>query len=177
LYEDLGSSRGLLTVWTPYRIDVEVLAGSLDRATALARENFDALSALGELGYASTRAVELAELLLLQGDDREAERATAVAERDGLPSDVLVQFLRRSLRARLLARSGDLTVALELAHDAVALASLTDVLRYRARAHMALAEVLTRAGEDAAARTEEAVAGDLLRQKGVKGALVGAPST
>ena len=177
LYEDLGSSRGVLTVWTPYRIEAELLAGNLDAATTLARENFEALSALGELGYASTRALELAELLLLQGDAQEAERATAVAERDGLASDVLVQFLRRSLRARLLARSGDLAVALELAQDAVALASLTDVLRYRARAHLALAEVLARAGDDAAARTEEAVAEDLLRQKGVKGALVGAPST
>ena len=177
LYEDLGSSRGVLTVWTPYRIDAEVLAGNLDAATTLARENLEALAALGELGYASTRAVELAELLLLQADDREAARATAFAERDGLASDVLVQFLRRSLRARLLARSGDLAPALELARDAVALASLTDVLRYRARAHLALAEVLARAGDDSGARAEEALAEGLLRQKGVKGALVGAPST
>ncbi|HUQ21696.1 MAG TPA: BTAD domain-containing putative transcriptional regulator [Gaiellaceae bacterium] len=177
LYEDLGSSRGLLTVWTPYRIDAEIQAGNLDVATTLARENFEALAALGDVGYASTRAVELAELLLLQGGYDEAERLTVLAERDGLASDVLVQFLRRSLRARLLARSGDLRAALLMGRDAVALASLTDVLRYRARAHLALAEVLAQAGEEPAARSEEALAEDLLRRKGVKGALVGAPST
>jgi len=177
LYEDLGNSRGVLTVWTPYRIDAECLAGNLDAATALAQENLEALTALGELGYASTRAVELADLLLLQDEEGEADRLTAIAERDALPSDVLVQFLRRSLRARLLAREGNLNAAVDLAQDAVALASLTDVLRYRARAHLALAEVLVRGGEESAARSEQAVAETLLRQKGVKGALVGTPST
>jgi len=175
LYEDTGNARAVLTAWTPLRIDAEFFAGNLDTATALARDNLEALAAL-ELVHSGTRAVELAELLLLNGEEDEAERVTAVAERTALPSDVLVQFLCRSLRGRLLARAGEIDSALVSARDAVALASLTDVLRYRARTHTALAEVLSLAGEPSAARAEEAFAEDLLREKGVKGAPMGLPS-
>jgi hypothetical protein len=59
----------------------------------------------------------------------------------------------------------------------VAIASQTDALCNRARAHFALAEVLELVGDRSAARAEEAEAHDLLRRKGVKGALVGTPST
>ena len=174
LYEDTGNQHALLTVWTPIRIDAELCAGDLGSAIALARDNLRDLSAL-ELVQASTRAAELAELLLLQGNEEEAERLTSLSESAALPYDVLVQFLCRSLRGRLLARGGKLESGLAAARDAVALASLTDVLRYRARAHSALAEVLVTAGDESGARAEEAIAEDLLRQKGVKGTL-GLPS-
>ena len=177
VYEDIGNTRGVLTVWTPLRIDAEACAGNVDAATALAEASLRTLSAQGEAGYATTRAVELAELLLAQGADREAETFVAIAERDALPSDVLVQFLCRSLRARLLGRTGELTSGLAFGRDAVSLASLTDALRYRARAHVALAEVLELAGDAASARAEHEAARRLVRQKGVKGALAGAPST
>ena len=174
LYEDTGNVHAVLTVWTPLRIDAEYLAGDHESAIALARANLQELATL-ELVQFSTRAAEVAELLLAQGSDEEAERLTSAAERGALQYDVLVQFLCRSLRARMLARSGELDSALATARDAVALASLTDVLRYRARAHSALAEVLVVAGERSAAIAEEAIAEDLLRQKGVKGTL-GLPS-
>ena len=64
------------------------------------------LTALGERGYSSVRALRLADLLLLQGDDDEADRVTALAERDALSSDVIVQFLRRGIRGQLLAARG-----------------------------------------------------------------------
>jgi DNA-binding SARP family transcriptional activator len=175
LYEDTGNEHAVLTTWTPLQIDAEFFAGNLVTATALARDNLEALSEL-ELVHSGTRAVELAELLLLNGEEDEAERVTTVAERTALPSDVLVQFLCRSLRGRLLARAGEIDSALVSARDAVALASLTDVLRYRARTHTALAEVLTLAGEPSAARAEESFAEHLLRQKGVKGTQMGLPS-
>ena len=54
---------------------------------------------------------------------------------------------------------------------------MTDALLDRARAHVALAEVLLLAGDEAGARTEEEAADELLRQKGVKGARLGAPPT
>ena len=168
LYEDTGNTRALLTVWTPLRIDAELFAGDLDGATTLARESLAAVSSL-EQAHAGARSVELAELLLLKGEESEAERVTAFAEANALPSDVLVQFLSRSLRARLLARAGNMEDALDAARDAVALASLTDVLRYRARAHVALAEVLELAGQGSEARAQERAAESLLRQKGVKG--------
>jgi tetratricopeptide (TPR) repeat protein len=177
LYEDTGSSRSIQLVWTPLRIEAETLAGDVAGAAARAAANVEELSRIGEGAYASTRALLLAELQLLLGDDIAADRSATFAEKNALASDVLVQFLRRSLRARLHARSGDLDDAETLARDAVAIASLTDALRDRARAHVALAEVLRLAGKPAGARAEEAAAEKLLRRKGVKGALAGAPST
>jgi hypothetical protein len=104
------------------------------------------------------------------------QQALDAAERDALPSDVLVQFLRRSLRARLLARGGDVESAEHVARAAVAIASQTDALCSRARAHFALAEVLELAGDLSAAHDEQVEGNSLLRRKGAKGALVGAPS-
>ena len=175
LYEDVGSARGLLTVWAPLSIDADLLAGNVQAATNLAEANVAALESLGEPAYASTRALLLAELLLVQGDDVTAAQYATTAEKGALASDVLVQFLLRSIRGRLLARSGEFEAAETLARDGIALASLTDALRDRARAHFALAEVLALAGRSDEAKAEEVAAADLLHRKGVKGAPVGAP--
>ena len=179
LYEDMGSSRGVLTVWTPYRIERRCWRETSRRATTLARQNFEALSALGELGYASTRAVELAELLLLARRRR----------RSGAAHGCRGTRWARVRRARAVSAPQPPCAAAcahvatsrsrsELAQDAVAIASLTDALRYRARAHL-------RSGRSArpgrrrrgAPGPRKPCAEGLLRQKGVKGALVGAPST
>ena len=70
-----------------------------------------------------------------------------LAENEALSSDVLVQFLWRSARARVLGRAGKTAEAEEIARDAVRIASLTDGFRDRARAHFALAEVLHLGGK------------------------------
>ena len=177
LYEDIGSRRGVTFFWVPLRIDAETAAGEVARAAVRAEANVEELLRLGEPAYASTRALTLAQLRLALEDDAGAERATAFAEAHALPSDVLVQFLRRSVRARLLARDGDVHEAERLAREAVSIASLTDALRDRATAHAALAEVLTRKGDDGAAAKARNAAAELLRRKGVEGARVGAPSS
>ena len=82
-------------------------------------------------------------------------------------SDVLVQFLRRSQRARLLAREGRHDDAESLAREAVAISSLTDALLDRARTHVALAEVLAAAGARAEAKRETAEAARLFAEKGL----------
>jgi hypothetical protein len=79
------------------------------------------------------------------------------------------------MRARLLARAGDVSAAEAMAREAVELASLTDASCSRAEAHFSLAEVLELAGDRAGATAEENAARELLHLKGAKGALVGAP--
>ena len=165
LYEDIGSRRGVIFVWAPLRIDAETAAGDVASAAAHAQANVDELRRLGEQAYASTRALTLAHLQLALDDDVAAERATAFAEAHALPSDVLVQFLRRSIRARLLARAGESQEAERLAREAVSIASLTDALRDRATAHAALADVLARKGDARGAREEAAAAAELLRRR------------
>ena len=177
LYEETGSRRSITFVWTPLRIDAEAVAGDITGAAERAAANIEELMQLGERAYASTRALTLADLQLLVGDDVAADRSTRLAEENGLASDVLVQFLRRSVRARLLARAGEFVQAEALARDAIVLASFTDALRDRAKAHFALAEVLAFGGKNLDAEEEEATAHELLRLKGVEGALVRAPST
>ena len=177
LYEDIGSRRGIVFIWTLARIEAEVAAGMLQRAAARAQSNVDELRAQGEMAYACCRSLTLADLQFALQNDSAAEDATAFGEANAFPSDVLAQFLRRSMRARLLARAGDFGRAETLAREAISIASLTDANRQRAVAHLALADVLTRKGDDNSARAEEGVAAEFLRQKGVKGALVGTPST
>ncbi|MEO5576418.1 MAG: BTAD domain-containing putative transcriptional regulator [Gaiellaceae bacterium] len=166
LYEEIGSERGLLTVWTPLWVSLETIDGNHATAITEIRRSLDALQTAGDRAYASTYRVQLAELLLEGGRPDEADAYVRIAEAEALPSDVLVQFWCRSQRARVLARSGDLEEAEAVGRDAVAIASLTDGLRDRARAHFALAEVLALAGKQSGARAEVAAGRKLLRRKG-----------
>ena len=79
-------------------------------------------------------------------------RSSPSPRTNALESDVLVQFLSRSMRAPGSSRGQrGLPEAEDSARAGVAIASLTDVLRDRARAHLALADVLRPAGRDAEA--------------------------
>ena len=166
LYEEIGYERALLTTWTAYFVEVEAIAGNNDAAKAAARTSIARLQATGDIAHASAEAVLLADLLLDEGDTDEAEEYIRLAEHKGNASNVYVQFLRRSARARILARAGRTTEAEEIAREAVAIASLTDALRDRARTHFALAEVLQLAGKSKEARAEATTGRKLLRQKG-----------
>lgn len=175
LYENVDNQRGKAMAWTPLAMETALLAGDLDTAEALGRESVETFSEIGYPAFVSGRAAKLADVLLQRGDVDSADRYAALAEREALDADVYVQFLWRAARARILARGGELAEAEALGADAVAIASLTDALCDRARTHLALAEVLSLAGKQAAAATETAAAEELRRRKGVKGAPVGAP--
>jgi tetratricopeptide (TPR) repeat protein len=166
-YDDLGQRSTLETILAPLAADVERMAGNTEEAVRICRASFDALADTGNRAFASTRAVNLAELLLDLGRADEAEYYVLVAEEQAIRSDVLVQFLRRSQRARLLGREGRHPEAESVAREAVAISSLTDALMDRARTHVALAEVLAAAGGRAEARRESAEARRLLAEKGL----------
>ena len=140
LYEDIGSKRGLVLTWVPLAIDVHRLAGDLDTAEAIGRENVDTTAKTVD-AYASTAAAQLAHLLVQRGDLEAADRYATLSEQTALDADVYVQFVWRAARARLLARAGGLAEAEAIGADAVAIASLTDALCDRAHTHFALAEV------------------------------------
>jgi ATP/maltotriose-dependent transcriptional regulator MalT len=166
LFEETGNERGVLTVWTPLFVILESIAGNVTAALQAGRPAVEQLFAEGALAHAPFHAALLADILLEAGENDAAEAYARLAEQHALPSDVYIQFLSRAVRARLLARSGVTGAAEKLARDAVALASLTDALLDRARAHSALAEVLELAGRADEARAEASVAWDLARRKG-----------
>jgi tetratricopeptide (TPR) repeat protein len=93
--------------------------------------------------------VALVDALLAQGRDEEAFGLTERwrAERLTVPEDADAQVGWRRVRAKLLARRGDVDEAERLGREAVTIASGTDFLYLRASALADLAEVLRLAGK------------------------------
>jgi hypothetical protein len=90
-----------------------------------------------------------------------------------VPADREWQIKRRSIRARLLARDGEIRTAQSLAREAVAIAAKTELLWFHGDSLIDLAEVLR-----FATQTEEAAgaAGDALALYERKGNVVSAGS-
>jgi tetratricopeptide (TPR) repeat protein len=155
---DLGAS--LWAAGTKFSAGwVEVVANDLAAAERELRHGIDALSSMGEHAYLSTQAATLAQVLYEQGRFDEASEMADLAERSGSPDDLSTQGAVRSVRARLLARRGDVEAAIELAERALELLEGSDFGDLLGRAREDLAEVYERAGrrEDAVAALREAV--------------------
>jgi class 3 adenylate cyclase/tetratricopeptide (TPR) repeat protein len=150
---------------------VEMLAGEPAAAEAHLRRDYELLQKMGERYLLSTIAGELARALFAQARYDESFVMTEVAEELSASDDVGSQALWRSVRARLLARRGELKGAVELAEEAVRLLEPGDTLVRKADALVDLADVLSSAGlvDDARRRLDEAVV--LLRAKGNVSAL------
>jgi tetratricopeptide (TPR) repeat protein len=84
-----------------------------------------------------------------------------------VPEDVDAQVGWRRVRAKVLARLGDVEEAERLAREAVAMATPTDFLEVRVDAHQSLAEVLRHAGRLDAAAAADDEAGRLRELKGM----------
>jgi tetratricopeptide (TPR) repeat protein len=117
------------------------------------RRGYDVLSAIGEVSYLSTVAGILAEAIYVQGRYDEAKEFTDICERSAGADDAYSQVLWRTVRAKCLARQGDMPQALELMGEFVTLVHSTDSLDLHWHARMSQAEVLGLLG-----RTNEAEA-------------------
>jgi tetratricopeptide (TPR) repeat protein len=111
-------------------------------------------------------ATHLAEPLYRLGRDEEALEQTRVSERRATADDAMSQLSWRSIRAKLLARAGDVEQAEQLARAAVPYGARTDHIDMHADALRALATVLAAAGkpEEARAAAERALV--LYQRKG-----------
>jgi class 3 adenylate cyclase/tetratricopeptide (TPR) repeat protein len=146
--------------------EIELHAREFETAVAAALKGVAELRELGERGWLSTIAGHGAEALYRLGRDEEAWRLTEEADEAGAPDDVITQMLIRQVRAKVLARRGELAAAERLARQSLALAEPTDSLEVKANAHYDLAVVLTTAGkrDEALAALDEAAA--LYAEKG-----------
>jgi DNA-binding SARP family transcriptional activator len=165
---ELGSKLVVASAISPLSMEVEVHAGDIESAIRIGREDFDELFHGGHVAFASTRAVYLADLSLDIGAVADARRFAADAESTMIASDVLVQFLFRVVRARLLAHAGDLAAAVSLAREALEIARLTDAVHARIRAHLAAAKVFEAAGHAADVGAQLAEARRLAAAKGIR---------
>src|SRR5262249_33235874 len=123
------------------------------------RFGFELLGELGEAGFRSTVASLLADVVLRKNRDDEVEELLKAAESLAQPDDLDLQVRTRTVRARLLARRGEVADAVRLAREAVDLVSPTDYVGQHGDALVALAEVLRAAGAaaDAAAALRDAL--------------------
>jgi tetratricopeptide (TPR) repeat protein len=119
---------------------VEVLAGDLAAAESHLRRDDAQLAELGEHYFRSEVAGMLGRVLMLRGDEAEAEAFVVLAEALSDADDAGSQVLWRSARARLLATSNPQR-ALELARGAVDVAETTADLLLRGDAWSDLGEV------------------------------------
>ena len=149
-----------MTAW------VELLAGEPAAAERELRWGVDTLREIGEFAWLPTVAGILAEAVSVQGRDEEAEEIVTMGEETAGSDDAYSQGLLRSVRAKSLARRGQVEEAERLAREAVAVAEPTDFLFLQSFARTSLGEVLQLAGRDEEAGAVLAEAVDLAEQKG-----------
>ena len=144
----------------------ELAAGDPQLAAEVALQGVAELESHGEQGWLSTVAGYAAESLYRLGRDDEAWELTERAEEAGARDDVITQMLIRQVRAKILARRGELEDAERLAREAVALSEPTDALEAKANSYRDLATVLGAAGKGDAALVALARAKALFEEKG-----------
>jgi class 3 adenylate cyclase/tetratricopeptide (TPR) repeat protein len=140
---------------------VELLAGDAIAAECALRPACETLEQMGDLGHLASIGPWLADALFVQGRDDEALRLSDrwAPERITVPDDADAQISWRRVRAKLLARRGEVEEAERLAREATSIAARTDLLDPHAHAFADLATVLRLAGrpEESAAALQEAI--------------------
>jgi len=139
--------------------EVELLADDPAAAAELGTEACRLFAELGEKGYLSTAAGNLAQALYAVDRLEEAEAWAGRAAELGASDDAATGLLWRQVRAKVLARRGEHAEAEQLAHEAVAIGETTDNLNAQGDGYADLAEVLLLGGKrvDAAAALEQAL--------------------
>jgi len=164
--EELGSRSLMGSLLSHHAGPAELLAGDAARAAELARAGYEMLTALGDRGFASTSAVNVARALLELGRDDEAEDWARTGRGMTTGDDLATQGPARGVLALVLARRGEYPAAERLAREAAALLDETDMLTQVADTHADLANVLVAGGkaEEAAAEFQRAL--ELYERKG-----------
>ena len=139
--------------------EVELLADDPAAAAELGTEACRLFAELGEKGYLSTAAGNLAQALYAVDRLEEAETWAGRAAELGDSDDVFTGLLWRRVRAKVLARRGEHAEAEQLAHEAIAIGEATDFLKVKGDGYADLAEVLLLGGKriEAAAALEQAL--------------------
>jgi class 3 adenylate cyclase/tetratricopeptide (TPR) repeat protein len=145
---------------------VALISGDAAGAEAVLRTGYERLAGMGEKALLATTAAILAHVIYEQGRPEDAWEFTQVAEDAAAADDLSAQILWRTVRARLLARRGEMADAERMSAEAVGLAGRTDWLTDHADALLSQAKVFRMAGETKAATEalENAIA--LYRRKG-----------
>jgi hypothetical protein len=162
----LGALAAVAVFCGAARSDVELLAGDLDAAEVTLLDQCEYFERIRNRITLAARAAKLAETLYRQGRLEDAERWAAVSRANIASGDTSEELLLLPVEAKLRARSGSQSEALQLADAAVRLADDTDGLNVVASTRLARAAVLRLADLEKEGKTaiREAIA--LFEQKG-----------
>ncbi|HMI98635.1 MAG TPA: adenylate/guanylate cyclase domain-containing protein [Gaiellaceae bacterium] len=163
---DLGPGPYVVMAQAEWEGYLELLAGDYAAAERVQRTGYDILEGYGEKAYRSTLAGELAQSLYELARFDEAEQFAEAGREAAATDDVSSQSLWRGVKAKVLARRGELARAEGLAREGVALMESTEFLMHHAWALSDLGEVLELAGRPAEAGDVFRRAIELHEQKG-----------
>jgi hypothetical protein len=119
---------------------VERMAGNPEAEELVLRESFEELKRLDERLFSSTIAVQLADCLVRQGKDAEAEDLVGLVRERSLKRDLTNFIGADAVEAVLRARRGDHGEAERLALRAVTAAETTDFWENRGRSFEVLGQ-------------------------------------
>jgi class 3 adenylate cyclase/tetratricopeptide (TPR) repeat protein len=162
--------RGLGVKMTSHLGEVELLAGDFEAAEVQFRVMYDDMLATSDYGHLATVSHLLADAVLGLGRTDEALELTASVEHMTVPEDVDAQSGWRRVRAKALARKGQIVEAMALARESVAIAEQTEYFDVLVQSVTVLGELLYLADDGAA----ETVLRRALAMHERKGSLVGA---
>jgi predicted ATPase len=163
--EDMGL-RWLMALFAWSAGDNAALAGDLAVAERELRSASELLTRMGDMSHFPTAVADLADVLYRQGSYEEARRLTEKSQATAAPHDLTSQIRWRGTRAKLLAQSGLVEQAEQLAREAVALAEGTQFLDGHGDVLLDLGEVLRVAGRPNDAVPVVQAALELYNQKG-----------
>jgi class 3 adenylate cyclase/tetratricopeptide (TPR) repeat protein len=149
---DRGGGISLATLMGQDQVLVELLAGDHAAAAEFGEEACRLLEERGEKSMLSTAAGRLGQALYALDRLEEADAWARRAAQVGASDDAMTQMLWRQVKAKVLARRGELAEGEQLAREAVAIGEETDMLNFQGDAYADLGEVLV-----LAERTDEAV--------------------
>jgi hypothetical protein len=165
--EEMGSAVGV-EMGREFSVDIERRAGDSEAAATSARRYYEALSASGDVGVASTAAAFLAEALAELHDVAEARRFAEVAVTTSSPHDFMSQTIGRRVQAILAARDGDAAAARSLIEQATALCGDVQMPEEVGRTWLARADVMAQIGDHLDAVASAGRALELFKAKGVR---------
>jgi tetratricopeptide (TPR) repeat protein len=141
-----GSGIPLGTTLGMDSVEIELWAGDPAAAAEFGAEGCRVLDELGEHSILSTAAGILAQALYALDRLEEADDWAGRAAKLGASDDAITQMLWRQVKAKVLARRGELAEAERLAREAVAVSEKTDFLDSQADVYADLGEVLLLGG-------------------------------
>ncbi|MDQ3985129.1 MAG: AAA family ATPase [Actinomycetota bacterium] len=163
--EDVGTPQVVAGVCEKAGL-LETLAENHAEAEKEYARGYEIVEKIGEKGWVPAFSAARAAALCSQGRYSEAERYVEVSRESAQPDDADAQIEWRRVKAKVVARRGDVSEAERLGREAIRIADATDFVVSQGNARLDLAEILQLSGQPGDSQKTLAEAAELFEQKG-----------